>query len=142
MRTDVEEQAVSAERAPAKMDDAGDMSDPAKQNASSRTNAADDVATLYSWANLHGAKYRDFTASRLELRAQARRRAGDAAAHQQAPGVPAASTPIIDENIGVSVRQEAAQTAEQAAQRSDEMPSAAKQEDSEPIMPAWLKHMM
>jgi cellulose synthase operon protein YhjQ len=36
--------------------------------------AADDVATLYSWANLHGAKYRDFSASRQELRAQSRHR--------------------------------------------------------------------
>ena len=35
---------------------------------------ADDVATLYSWANLHGAKYRDFSASRQEARAQMRQR--------------------------------------------------------------------
>ena len=28
----------------------------------------DDVATLYSWANLHGVKYRDFSASRAQLR--------------------------------------------------------------------------
>jgi cellulose synthase operon protein YhjQ len=35
---------------------------------------ADDVATLYSWANLHGAKYRDFSASRQEMRAQMRQR--------------------------------------------------------------------
>ncbi|MGC2297944.1 MAG: cellulose biosynthesis protein BcsQ [Acidobacteriaceae bacterium] len=35
---------------------------------------ADDVATLYSWANLHGAKYRDFSASRQEVRAQMRQR--------------------------------------------------------------------
>lgn len=35
---------------------------------------ADDVATLYSWANLHGAKYRDFSASRQEARAQLRQR--------------------------------------------------------------------
>jgi len=33
---------------------------------------ADDVATLYSWANLHGAKYRDFSASRQEMRAKMR----------------------------------------------------------------------
>jgi cellulose synthase operon protein YhjQ len=32
----------------------------------------DDVATLYSWANLHGAKYRDFSATRQEARSQAR----------------------------------------------------------------------
>jgi len=35
---------------------------------------ADDVATLYSWANLHGAKYRDFSASRQAMRAQMRQR--------------------------------------------------------------------
>ena len=29
----------------------------------------EDVAVLYSWANLHGAKYRDFSASRREYRA-------------------------------------------------------------------------
>lgn len=32
----------------------------------------EDVATLYSWANLHGAKYRDFSASRQQVRAQSR----------------------------------------------------------------------
>ena len=35
----------------------------------------EDVAVLYSWANLHGAKYRDFSASRREKRAQLRHRA-------------------------------------------------------------------
>lgn len=34
-----------------------------------------DVAALYSWANLRGAKYRDYSASRREYRAQARYRA-------------------------------------------------------------------
>ena len=38
------------------------------------TEQADDVATLYSWANLHGAKYRDFSSSRQEMRAQMRQR--------------------------------------------------------------------
>src|SRR5947208_17122074 len=37
----------------------------------------EDVAVLYSWANLHGAKYRDFTASRREYRAQLRHRAAE-----------------------------------------------------------------
>jgi cellulose synthase operon protein YhjQ len=38
----------------------------------------DDVATLYSWANLHGAKYRDFSASRAQVREQARKRVQEA----------------------------------------------------------------
>lgn len=37
----------------------------------------EDVAVLYSWANLHGAKYRDFSASRREYRAQLRERAAE-----------------------------------------------------------------
>jgi cellulose synthase operon protein YhjQ len=38
----------------------------------------EDVAVLYSWANLQGAKYRDFSASRREYRAQMRHRAAQA----------------------------------------------------------------
>jgi cellulose synthase operon protein YhjQ len=34
----------------------------------------EDVASLYSWANLHGAKYRDFSASRAQIREKARQR--------------------------------------------------------------------
>jgi len=50
----------------------------------------EDVATLYSWANLHGAKYRDFSASRAQTREKARLRVQQAIeeererAHQQA----------------------------------------------------------
>ena len=38
----------------------------------------EDVASLYLWANLQGAKYRDFSASRREYRAQVRYRAAKA----------------------------------------------------------------
>jgi cellulose synthase operon protein YhjQ len=38
-------------------------------------NPPEDVAVLYSWANLQGAKYRDYSASRREHRAQVRYRA-------------------------------------------------------------------
>src|SRR5258708_36514296 len=38
----------------------------------------EDVAVLYSWANLQGAKYRDYSASRREYRAQVRHRAAKA----------------------------------------------------------------
>ncbi len=37
-----------------------------------------DVAALYSWANLHGAKYRDFSASRAQVREEARKRVQEA----------------------------------------------------------------
>ncbi|WP_446742160.1 cellulose synthase operon protein YhjQ/BcsQ [Silvibacterium acidisoli] len=42
--------------------------------------AQDDVATLYSWANLAGTRYRDFSASRREIRSQARQRAAEQSA--------------------------------------------------------------
>jgi len=38
----------------------------------------EDVASLYSWANLHGAKYRDFSASRAQIREKARQRVDQA----------------------------------------------------------------
>lgn len=41
-------------------------------------NTPDDVAVLYAWANLRGAKYRDYSASRREYRAQVRYRAAKA----------------------------------------------------------------
>ncbi|MGO9337529.1 MAG: cellulose synthase operon protein YhjQ/BcsQ [Terracidiphilus sp.] len=43
----------------------------------------DDVATLYSWANLHGAKYRDFSAARAQTREKARLRAEQALEEEQ-----------------------------------------------------------
>jgi cellulose synthase operon protein YhjQ len=42
---------------------------------SDQTETPEDVATLYSWANLHGAKYRDFSAARAQTREKARLRA-------------------------------------------------------------------
>jgi cellulose synthase operon protein YhjQ len=41
------------------------------------TETPEDVAVLYSWANLHSARYRDFSASRREYRAQLRHRAAE-----------------------------------------------------------------
>jgi cellulose synthase operon protein YhjQ len=52
------------------------MKDP---NPLSDQNAPpEDVATLYSWANLHGAKYRDFSAARAQTREKSRLRAEQA----------------------------------------------------------------
>ncbi len=44
----------------------------------------EDVAMLYSWANLHGAKYRDFSASRALVRERSRQRAQQAIEEEQA----------------------------------------------------------
>ncbi|HEY0309162.1 MAG TPA: cellulose synthase operon protein YhjQ/BcsQ [Acidobacteriaceae bacterium] len=63
------------------------MDGPIQDRSTEQENAAaaerraletpEDVAVLYSWANLHGAKYRDFSASRREYRAQMRHRAAE-----------------------------------------------------------------
>jgi hypothetical protein len=54
------------------------------QNPLSDPNATpEDVATLYSWANLHGAKYRDFSAARAQTREMVRLRAERAAEEQR-----------------------------------------------------------
>ena len=45
-----------------------------RKPASDQNETPEDVATLYSWANLHGAKYRDFSASRAQSREKARLR--------------------------------------------------------------------
>ena len=62
------------------------MPDPnasAPKSASDSAETPEDVATLYSWANLHGAKYRDFSASRAQAREIARIRAEEAAAAER-----------------------------------------------------------
>src|ERR1700727_2222624 len=48
-----------------------------RADASAAAETPEDVAVLYSWANLHGAKYRDFSASRREYRAQLRHLAAE-----------------------------------------------------------------
>jgi cellulose synthase operon protein YhjQ len=50
------------------------MADPNTLGDQEDGSTQDDVATLYSWANLHGAKYRDFSASRAQAREEARLR--------------------------------------------------------------------
>jgi cellulose synthase operon protein YhjQ len=50
---------------------------------SDQAETPDDVATLYSWANLHGAKYRDFSAARAQTREKARLRVQDVIDEEQ-----------------------------------------------------------
>ena len=64
----------------------------------------EDVAILYSWANMHGAKYRDFSASRREYRAQMRARAMEAQREEELKAA--------------QEREEAARREEQAARRA------------------------
>jgi cellulose synthase operon protein YhjQ len=89
----------------------------------------EDVATLYSWANLHGAKYRDFSASRAQMRERARLRVQDAIeeerrrareeaeAQKTAEAVRGAEAARQAELIAQQEAQQAAQLAAQQAQQ-------------------------
>jgi cellulose synthase operon protein YhjQ len=68
----------------------------------------EDVAVLYSWANLHGAKYRDFSASRREYRAQIRYRAAQALRERELKAQAAAE-------VSAAAAERAALAAESAA---------------------------
>jgi cellulose synthase operon protein YhjQ len=87
----------------------------------------EDVATLYSWANLHGAKYRDFSASRAQTREKARLRVQEAIeqerrrSHEEAESEKAAEAARVAE----SAQKAAQETAQPAAQhRAWEQPRA------------------
>jgi len=87
------------------------------------TETPEDVAILYSWANLHGAKYRDFSASRREYRAQVRHRAAEELrqAELQAKAQAEAAAAEADR---------VARDAERAARRADQYDSAAERENA------------
>ena len=81
----------------------------------------EDVATLYSWANLHGAKYRDFSESRAQTREKARLRVQQAIeeeqarTHQQMQAERAMEAQSIAE---AAQQEEEAREAERAAQQA------------------------
>jgi len=93
----------------------------------------EDVATLYSWANLHGAKYRDFSASRAQTREKARLRVQEAIeeerrqSREEGEAQKAAEAMRVSESLraeearrqaDVAAQQAAQQSAQQAAQQS------------------------
>ena len=89
----------------------------------------EDVATLYSWANLHGAKYRDFSASRAQTREKARLRVEEAIeeerrrAHDEAEVQRAADAQRSSDTLRAT---EAARHAEFAAQQATQAAQAAQ----------------
>jgi cellulose synthase operon protein YhjQ len=73
----------------------------------------EDVASLYSWANLHGAKYRDFSASRAQTREKARQRVEQAMEEERARVTQQAEA----ERTAETVQQAAQLAAQQASER-------------------------
>ena len=78
----------------------------------------EDVAILYSWANLHGAKYRDFSASRREYRAQVRHRAAEETRKAELAAKAQAEAAAAE-------AEQAAREAERAARSAEQSDSAA-----------------
>jgi cellulose synthase operon protein YhjQ len=88
----------------------------------------EDVATLYSWANLHGAKYRDFSASRAQTREKARLRVEEAIEAQRQHGSEEEEAKKAVEAARAAEARRAAAEAEKAAQDAERL---AKQQAAE-----------
>lgn len=90
----------------------------------------EDVATLYSWANLHGAKYRDFSASRAQVREATRLRAEAAAAEERRRQEEEEERKRQEEaQIAARLAAEAAEAARQA--EADRLAEIARQAEAE-----------
>jgi cellulose synthase operon protein YhjQ len=132
--------------------DEGHMTESNQQ--SEQTAPPDDVATLYSWANLHGAKYRDFSAARAQTRERARLRAEQAVEEERrqkqleaeaAQGAEAQSTeaqPTAEASLPVEQDREpeldahlVAEQAEQQARQAAEQAAASENAVQEPAIP-------
>jgi len=110
--------AESNSTAPKSLTDAGEASTP------------EDVATLYSWANLHGAKYRDFSASRALAREEARQRVEQALAEQRRKEAEEAERRAQEEaQIAARLAAEAAEAARQA--EAERLAEIARQAEAE-----------
>ena len=90
----------------------------------------EDVATLYSWANMHGAKYRDFSASRAQAREEARLRVEEAAAAERRRQEEEAERRAQEEaQLAARLAAEAAEAARQA--EADRLAEIARQAEAE-----------
>src|ERR1019366_2521385 len=90
------------------------------------TETPEDVATLYSWANLHGAKYRDFSASRAQTREKARQRVQDAIENERPRSIEGSDAPGpagVSRTPDAVRAAETERTAEQAAQENAREPN-------------------
>src|ERR1700758_875185 len=81
----------------------------------------EDVASLYSWANLHGAKYRDFSASRAQIRERARQQALQAIEEERQRAfdeAEAAQAEVAPRDAETALAEERTRHAEFAAQQA------------------------
>jgi cellulose synthase operon protein YhjQ len=89
-----------------------DLNEPERVDEELHAETPEDVAVLYSWAKLQGAKYRDFSASRREYRAQMRHRAAETQRESERRAQ-------IEAETAASATERAAREAEDAARRHE-----------------------
>lgn len=82
----------------------------------------EDVAILYSWANLQGAKYRDFSASRREYRAEVRYRAAEDLRQAELAAMDQAEAAAMAADRGAEEAERAAQALGLAGEYAERAP--------------------
>lgn len=85
-----------------------------------RAETPEDVAVLYSWANLQGARYRDFSGSKRETRAQLRHRAAQEAKEAESRAQAEAEAAATVAERAAREAEEIARLHEKAAQKAAE----------------------
>lgn len=109
-----------------------------QQNGAAET--PEDVAVLYSWANLQGAKYRDFSASRREYRAQLRHRQLQTQRDEELKAKEQAERAALEAERAAREAAEAARFHEEEAQRASSAHAARQAEIEEAARQRALRH--
>ena len=97
-----------------------DAQKPEAVEEQSRTENPEDVAVLYSWANLQGARYRDFSGARRESRALMRHRAAQEAKDAESRAQAEAEAAATIAEHAAREAEEIARLHEKAARRAAE----------------------
>lgn len=100
----------------------------------------EDVAVLYSWANLQGAKYRDFSASRREYRAQMRHRAAEQQREEEMHAKGEAEVAAARAEKEAREAEEAARFHESAARKASEELHGAESQMEEEASARAMRH--
>jgi len=100
----------------------------------------EDVAVLYSWANLQGAKYRDFSASRREYRAQMRHRAAEQQREEEMRAKTEAEDAATEAERAAREAEEAARFHESAAKKASEQRHSQDFEMEEAAQERAMRH--
>jgi cellulose synthase operon protein YhjQ len=93
---------------------------PEAVDEQTRAENPEDVAVLYSWANLHGARYRDFSGARRESRALMRQRAAQEARDAESRAAAEAAAAAATTERAAREAEEIARLHEKAARKAAE----------------------